>query len=704
MTMNNNKKEVKWNEMYEYAKRYYEHYGNLEVPVIFTTDNGMDYEKFGKIKLGQWIKAQRNLISPNSNRGKLLSDIGMRFEKRQLLSWEQSYECAKKYYEHYGNLNVPYKFRTNNGVDYDENGKVPLGSWLTFQRKNINFQSEKGKLLSDIGMTFQNRHSVNWQKNYSYAKKYFDCYGNLEVPISFKTNNGTDYEECGKIKLGEWIHNQRKITNPDSDRGKLLSDIGMRFENKRCIFPWEKWYDYAKKYYEHYGNLNVAHSFETDNGIDYVKGGRIKLGRWVTEQKKNIDPDSEQAKLLFDIGLTYKKRNTLRWEKMYHYAKKYYEYHGHLEMKSRFKTNNGYEHTENGKIHLGNWVSFQRKNVNPESDQGKMLSSIGMVFVKDKRFDYWNQMYQLAKKYYEYYGNLNIPFSFKTNNGIDYDEKGISLSSWVRYQAHNSNLDKEQIQKLASIGINFSLENNKDEWQENYEYAKKYYEHYGNLKVPVKFKTDDGVFYRENGKIPLGRWISNQRYTKNDYRRKLLSDIGMQFNNKSEDFVSKRKSSWLKNYELAKKYYEHYGNLKITHTFKTDNGVDFSEDGKISLGFWINHQRNNNSMSDEQRNLLSEIDMIWNVYENKKEISKLCLENHINKEINKNILNNMSSQGLQAKITFLQDNHIPLVDEYGKLHEVFSMNNEELFKKYGVRMKDVIRNHSSKVFEKKYSR
>ena len=31
-------------------------------------------------------------------------------------------------------------------------------------------------------------------------------------------------------------------------------------------------------------------------------------------------------------------------------------------------------------------------------------------------------MYEYAKKYYEYYGNLEVPSSFKTNNGYEYDE------------------------------------------------------------------------------------------------------------------------------------------------------------------------------------------------------------------------------------------------------------------------------------------
>ncbi|MDD5979631.1 MAG: helicase associated domain-containing protein [bacterium] len=68
---------------------------------------------------------------------------------------------------------------------------------------------------------------------YEYACVYYRQHGNLEVPNSFKTNNGYEEDENGEIRLGEWIVNQRQRTSPESERGQLLSKIGMRFEEKR---------------------------------------------------------------------------------------------------------------------------------------------------------------------------------------------------------------------------------------------------------------------------------------------------------------------------------------------------------------------------------------------------------------------------------------------------------------------------------------
>ena len=79
----------------------------------------------------------------------------MRFEtKNNALSWEEMYEYAKIYYEHYNNLEVPVKFRTNDGYTYEEKGKIRLGQWISNQRHNISQKSEKIQALDEIKMNW----------------------------------------------------------------------------------------------------------------------------------------------------------------------------------------------------------------------------------------------------------------------------------------------------------------------------------------------------------------------------------------------------------------------------------------------------------------------------------------------------------------------------------------------------------------------
>lgn len=73
-----------------------------------------------------------------------------------------------------------------------------------------------------------------------------------------------------------------------------------------------------------------------------------------------------------------------------------------------------------------------------------------------------------------------------------------------------------------------------DKWKVKYNYAKIYYEYYGNLEVLRNFRTNDGYSYDENGTVYLGDWISTQRmaYKKgelllNSERGLLLTNIGM---------------------------------------------------------------------------------------------------------------------------------------------------------------------------------
>ena len=224
----------------------------------------------------------------------------------------------------------------------------------------------------------------------------------------------------------------------------------------------------------------------------------------------------------------------------------------------------------------------------------------------------WDMMYELAKKYYEHYGNLKIPRSFKTKNGYEADENGYNLGNWINYQRMNykkGSLLEYRIKKLKEIDMIFGI-GKQDAWNMMYELAKKYYEHYGDLKIPRFFKTINGYEVDEKG-YNLGAWISTQRFsykkgTLFEDRIEKLEEIGMIFENVNDD-------TWNMMYELAKKYYEHYGNLKVPQKFKTINGYDIDENG-YNFGEWISNQRvkyKKGTLSEDKIKKLEEIGMIF---------------------------------------------------------------------------------------------
>ena len=415
----------------------------------------------------------------------------------------------------------------------------------------------------------------------------------------------------------------------------------LKYMNDRLTMTWMDKYNLAKKYYEHYGNLQIAFNFKTTNGIDYDENG-IALGRWLQNQKQAYNGKGtykitkEQIKLLEEIGMDFNvKDNKKAWMDKYNLVKKYYEHYGNLRIPQNFKTINGIDYDENG-VALGKWLQHQKQayigkgNCKITEEQIKLLEEIGMDFnIKDNK-EAWLTNYNLAKKYYEHFGNLKIAFHFKTINGIDYDEAGIALGRWIHNQKQaytgkgTYKITEEQIRLLEEIGMDFNIKDNKKVWMDKYNLAKKYYEHYGNLKIPQSFKSINGVDYDEDG-IALGIWIFTQKSAYNgkgnnkitEEQIRLLEEIGMDFN------IKDNKKGWMDKYNLAKKYYEYYGNLKIPQKFKTINGIDYDEDG-IALGIWLTLQKQaytgkgSCKITDEQIRLLEEIGVNFNIKYNER--------------------------------------------------------------------------------------
>ena len=102
-----------WEAKYELAKAYYEHHGNLEIPHIFKTLNGYEYDENG-INLGMWIDNQKQAFKKHKlseEKIEMLKKITMNFEiKNYDEEWFKKYELAKAYYEHHGNLEMPQSF------------------------------------------------------------------------------------------------------------------------------------------------------------------------------------------------------------------------------------------------------------------------------------------------------------------------------------------------------------------------------------------------------------------------------------------------------------------------------------------------------------------------------------------------------------------------------------------------------------------
>ncbi len=380
----------------------------------------------------------------------------------------------------------------------------------------------------------KNNTKESWMYKYSLAKVYFEHHGNLEIPYHYKTLNGYEYTEEG-IALGIWITNQRQaykgqVSNKITENQiQLLEEIGMRFETRDNNEEWNRKYKLAKAYFEHHGNLEIPYNYKTLNGYEYSESG-IALGIWITNQRKAYKGQGSnkitenQIQLLEKIGMRFETNyKEEEWNKKYGLAKAYFEHNGNLEIPCSYKTLNGYEYVEEG-IALGAWLITQRQAYKGQGtckiseDQIKLLEEIGMRFETNYKEEEWNKKYGLAKAYFEHNGNLEIPCSYKTLNGYEYVEEGIALGAWLitQRQAYKGQgtckISEDQIKLLEEIGMRFETNYKEEEWNKKYGLAKAYFEHHGNLEIPIDYKTLNGYEYTEEG-IALGRWITNQRQT-----------------------------------------------------------------------------------------------------------------------------------------------------------------------------------------------
>lgn len=303
-----------------------------------------------------------------------------------------------------------------------------------------------------------NKFDQRWMYMYELVKNYYNYYGNSDIKMSFNSFDGVNYNEDGE-KIGIWLSLQRtRYNNLSKDRKKLLEEV--EFKSDLAEYKWLEMYNLAKEYYKKYHHLVIPVHFKSINGYEYNEEGK-KLGTWLEKQRRRYDLLSDDRKRLLSlIKFEIKPRDT-RWLELYQLAKNYWEKYNNIEIPSTFKTKNGYDYDKNGE-NLGRWIFFQREMFDKlPLDRKSLLMELGLhPNLRDYK---WNQMYELATIYYKHYHNLKIAHSFKTKNGISYDEDGFELGKWITYHRINhDNLSDERISMLNAIGMLWSVSKEKE--------------------------------------------------------------------------------------------------------------------------------------------------------------------------------------------------------------------------------------------------
>ena len=261
-----------WDIMLEVAKAYHAEFGDLEVPVRYVTQEGYS--------LGQWVDTQRK-IRKGTVKGTLTPDqirkldaLGMRWESATDLNWERYYAAAKQYHDEHGDLRVPWRYVTEDGVQ--------LANWISNMRmnrrngiRNAYLTDERIKALDDLGMCWEVLDYL-FERNYAAAVEYHRTHGNLDVPAAYVDPDG--------VKLGAWLRRLCRIRAGKTQRGRLteeqiarLDALGMIWGNRNDL-QWEKGYAHAAEY--------VRQNRRLPGSPSYVCADGYKLGGWVADQRE----------------------------------------------------------------------------------------------------------------------------------------------------------------------------------------------------------------------------------------------------------------------------------------------------------------------------------------------------------------------------------------------------------------------------------
>lgn len=431
-----------------------------------------------------------------------------RLDETLSASWELMYRCAEAYFRQFGNLEVVFNYKTEEGYS--------LGAWVQTQRK-IRAGTALGRLVAErirrldaIGMRWESAHDFRWSRVYRACVQYQRETGGLNVPFHYVTEDG--------IPLGRWMTHVRMLHKEEKygdfytrEREKQLEELGMIWDLSGAL--WEQGYAEAETYYKEHGNLNVPKG--------YVSNG-VKLYAWLAEQRQIYRGNragrvltEEQIRRLNRIQMQWDSHVQRGWAEGLAEARRYVEEHGAFDVPAAYVSPSGYR--------LGAWLSRCRTkyhNALLSEQQIEELEALHIVWEKGRKND-WDRCFEYARDYYKAHGSLHMPRDYRVN--------GVWMNRWINEQKQillgkrkGQSLSPERLDKLRSIG--FQMEDvHSQRWAQQYEAVKRYFDVHGNIRIPVNYRDDAG-------RRPYG-WLANQRASYKagrlaPERLRLLREIG----------------------------------------------------------------------------------------------------------------------------------------------------------------------------------
>ena len=137
----------------------------------------------------------------------------------------------------------------------------------------------------------------------------------------------------------------------------------------------------------------------------------------------------------------------------------------------------------------------------------------------------------------------------------------------------------------------------------------------------------------------------------------------------------------------------------IPKDFKTSDGYTYEENGKINLYQWLYNFKNSINPLSSNALKLSQMGMTWPVKINQKTVFAIALENAIDLDLNRAVLERISYIELISKITYLRENNLAITTN-GYLNPIFSMASPDIKNNYHISLEEILANFYAKKLKK----
>lgn len=387
---------------------------------------------------------------------------------------------------------------------------------------------------------------------------------------------------------------------------------------------WLIYYKEAVLYYKENNNLNIP-------GTYIAKNSNIRLGSWIIRNRSLYNEGKlsiEKIKLLNDINMIWNIKEVYdndyfnTWMTYYNEVLNYYKVNNTLSMKTNYTViNNGI------KLNLQTWLTGQKTKLKNNSLgynsklKTKLLSDLGITnhslqtdTKKEQNNLIWLKNYQGMLEFYKKNKTLKISNKYIHNFS---DGTSINLGVWFRKQLlkyYEDKLTPKQKELLTNLGVDklkTKKEKNTLTWMEHYELILDYTEIHNIKDMPKNYM----IKYKGRN-LNLGAWFYRQlskyeRETLSMKEMKLLSNLGIDSIKTKDNTIT-----WFSYYRAILNFYNNNYNLVVplNYTLNIDNKT-------IKLGKYLDDIRTNKiTISNEQKEILNKVGMIWDKDEYNKKI------------------------------------------------------------------------------------